>query len=331
MEILKLIAPVINNMIKIIVAFTSVCLVLSVSMLGSAANKTYSSYTIEKAWFDAGYIYILYKKSDKTVKYSLSDIEGTITKENSKLFMCRYSKPSGWKKHSVQFDNIYSDGSLIYKDSDFTISKELAGIAISGRSFSKSITSCDQFIWTYDWPIRLKGQIFSCGVLYDAYGNKVWEVPKYVMNKIEDKRRYMLGRKKLFPGIALRLVAVISNYNLLLTWVDPTSMISEIEFGIVPIGKTDKMNWVIKTLPIAKKGYQIMNGSKIYSPTAGFVLEKDNGEDSGILILSEKKEYKIALPGGYSYLLIDGEGNTIYRIVHKDLTSPIIELDAIKY
>lgn len=288
-------------------------LMLLSSGMAEAFTKTSLSYIVDRVWFDADSIYIIYEKEKVTSHYSLSDIHGTVLREESELFLSRLPREAGEGVKVFSLENREDATSIIYRDKEFDISFVGEKVKLVGSKKSVTLPKCSMPVWTKQGGarqdvIRVRNRLLYCGLLFDPSGDLVLEIPKSVTSVIEREHQ---DHPSLFNP--LQIIPAISNGNLLTVRVDPDGANAEMKIGVWPLSTDKKMKWLNHILPPSPGGYEI-DTYRSYSP-ASFVLRPVASEDKSILLCNETRCERINLHDKYSIVIVDEEEGQLIEIM----------------
>jgi len=290
------------------------------SPVAEAATKTTTTYEIERAWFDTAHLYVLYKEEIARVRYSLSDVHGSILSEKSNLRISSYSRPELSDGSMIPLKSGDSAESVVYKDADFVITNvSRSQIVMSGKKIEGSVPICQNQAAT-GWPMESQDGIFFCGALYSPLGNVSWSLPESVLQAIktglkstapslistlagEAKAAYCFEGKGRLSAVA---VSVNSASLKIATWVIGTNDVSWNSVAVGPPGSTALA----------------VNGVMAYSPNR-IVLKVQSGGDVYWAECRKEECTRISdLVANGSYLLLDDEAAQAVAISIPDLTKP---------
>lgn len=293
-------------------------LMLLSSNMAEAFTKNSLSYTINRVWFDSNHIYIVYEKKRVTTRYSTMDIHGTVLEEKSAVFISRLPRETSEGLRVFDLESLEDATSIIYRDKEFDIASVGDGVRLSADKKSVTLPNCKESIWFPQYGgrqdvIRVRNRLLFCGMLFNASGDFVLEIPKSVTNAIE--RDYQDHPSPFYP---LKIISAISNNNFLIMRADLGGPVKELKIGIWSLNADKEMRWEKLVLPPSSKGYEV-DTYRAYSP-ASFVLRPVAAGDKSILICNEARCERLSLHDRYSVVIIDEGQRKLIEITSGTMT-----------
>lgn len=319
-----------NKMTTKIAFFTIICLTLN-GHAAVGATKRDTAYPVQKAWFDRDYIYVKYKKTINTIRYSLKNIEGEVVEEDTTWYLTRLNRRSIGDSKKVRLVQNKRADAIIYEDSDVSIRKDKLGTFLTGKQLSRVLPECEKSLWASEDVIRQGENLFYCGTMTSTLGKQTWQASDDLIKHIDDAILHLLHEDPLFAHIKRKLVTAFADGKLIVTFGH--KLIDSPSIDIVTIDLTAP-NAFKKTripLPFKNKGYELQNGVTAFSPYNGFVLKESVSNDNNVFFCNQSGCQQIALPSAFSYLLVDDKTRTLYLISQEKMVSPIIDIRVIKY
>jgi hypothetical protein len=152
-----------------------------------AATKSVASFKVISGWIDGSNIYLLYDREEETIRYSMRDIDGTITKSKSTRFYKKLSKSTITDAEVIDLATGTPSPGLIYMDSGFSIRSENEDKDIYVKNqVGESKLQCDTKPWERANPVRLNDTLLYCNNVISLFGKEPAQLPIALQAKISE-------------------------------------------------------------------------------------------------------------------------------------------------
>lgn len=287
------------------------------SPFASAATKYSTTYEVERAWFDAAHLYVLYREETAEVRYSLADVHGSILSHKSALWIASYLRSELNDGGVLKLNKGESAESVVYRDADFAITISGSQITLSGRQIDGSVPICPNQEAT-GWPMTWRESIFYCATLYSSSGNVAWTVPEPVLQSMKaGLQSTALSVLTTLGGAAKEAFCLEDKVKL----VAAAASGSSLKTGTWSVGAND-ISWTSAAVGPPGSTASVANGVVAYSPNLIVLKVKRDAE----LYWAQCRKGKCARIGNIgannSYLLLDDQVGQAIAISIPDLTKP---------
>jgi hypothetical protein len=293
--------------------------------LAGAATKQSVSHQIESAWFDSARVYLLYKKQEIEERYSLADVHGTISKDETSQWLISYSRSELRDGAVMQLKEGMPAESVIYEDADFSIGTVGRQATLSGRRMAEAVPVCER-PETVSRPIRWNESLFYCGKFYSLSGNVVRAVPDAVLQSMTAVLKLAQEKKPGPLGSQGKLVFFIDHEGALLV-ARSLAVVSPLKVGAWPVDGKD-VEW--RTIAPGQPGQELFvaNGVAAYSPNS--IVLRDRADRWIRCQQSECKPVdKLSASG--AFLLVDDQAGEAFALSLPNLTQPRLLVHSIRF
>jgi hypothetical protein len=305
-------------------AMMSAALVMAAPLASAGTGKS-TGYQIDRAWFDAERVYVVYAKDIAKEHYSIRDVHGTIVKEEKTTWIASFPRAQLADGIVLELKAEKPTPSIVYKEKDFSIATLGARSILSGREIDGAAPICEKQEDT-GWPIRWRDTIFYCGSLYSLSGHQEWTVPAAVLQAIGDKSRS--SSRSALEDLAQRKPVFCMGSGNQFFVASSLGTSATLQLGSWSVGQSE-ISW--RTVPVGPQGAKasVANGVLAYSPNR-IVLKVENDHESHWAQCDDSKCDAIGkLNAGLSYLLLDDKAREAIALSIPNLTRPglLIQLE----
>lgn len=281
-----------------------------------AATRQSVTYQIDRAWFDADHVYILFEKRIAKEHYSLKDVHGTISKEQRSVRLVSYPREKLRDGALVELGEGVSAESVVYKDMDFSVNIVAKDAMLSGRGMPADVNVC-QNAGEASFPIRSRDTLFFCGKMYGLSGNVVFTVPDAILRSITNALKPVKQGGFELLGGREKLVFVVDDKRTLLITTSRTS-VSPLKVGVWPIGGKE-IKWGMIDAGQPGQRLFVANDVTAYSPNS-IVLKDSTGQWTICRKFKCDPVGKLRASG--TFLLIDDLAGEAMSLSLPNLTQP---------
>jgi hypothetical protein len=319
------IALAMENKVLCVLAFIVASALLAAQ--ATAATKATVTYRIQRAWFDTEHVYVVFSKDMAKERYSIGDVNGTIVDDKKTIWIGSFPR-------SVVTDGIVLDlkadepgNSIVFRDSDFTITKWGPQTNLSGRQIIKASPICGTPQDT-GWPIRWRDAIFYCGSLYSLSGHQEWVLPATVLQAIGADGRSLSRPAVEHLGQHVPVFCMEADGQLIFT--SSMGMSATLRLGSWTADQNG-INW--RTVPVGPQGVKalVANGVVAYSPNRIVLKAKSDQAPYWAQCHESKCDAIENISADDSYLLLDELARVAIALSIPNLTRPALHVQLAKF
>jgi len=291
-----------------------------------AATKLETTYRVQRAWFDAENVYVVYKKDLAKQHYSILDVHGTIVDEGSTIWMVSFPRSKLADGSMLQLKDDEPAKSVVYRDGDFTIATSGTRSVLSGRQIDGTKPICEKREDT-GWPIRWHATIFYCGSLYSLSGHHEWEVPESLLQTIGAESRS--SSRTAIEGLGQRKPVFCMESGNRFVVASSLGILATLRLGIWMVGQS-AITW--NTIPVGPQGATalVANGVVAYSPNRIVLKVKNDQATYWAQCLESQCNAIGMLNTDDSYLLLDDNAREAIALSIPNLTRPELRVQLAK-